>query len=49
MREGLERLLDKRIEEVKCPNCQGRGTIRRDDKLVACERCRGTGIRPVHS
>ena len=28
----------------KCKNCEGKGTLKKSDKVVRCQRCHGTGI-----
>jgi DnaJ-class molecular chaperone len=29
----------------KCKNCEGKGTLKKGDKVVKCQRCGGTGVR----
>jgi hypothetical protein len=29
-----------------CKNCEGKGTLKKGDKVVRCQRCGGTGIKP---
>ena len=29
----------------KCKNCEGKGTLKKGDKVVRCQRCGGTGIK----
>lgn len=29
----------------KCKNCEGKGTLKKGDKIVRCQRCGGTGIK----
>jgi DnaJ-class molecular chaperone len=29
----------------KCKNCEGKGTLKKGDKVVRCQRCNGTGIK----
>jgi hypothetical protein len=29
-----------------CKNCEGKGTLKRGDKIVRCQRCGGTEIKP---
>jgi DnaJ-class molecular chaperone len=29
-----------------CKNCEGKGTLKEGDKIVRCQRCGGTGIKP---
>ncbi len=38
----------KSIGEKKkpCKNCEGKGTLKKGDKIVRCQRCGGTGIKP---
>lgn len=28
-----------------CKNCEGKGTLKKGDKVVRCQRCGGTGIK----
>jgi DnaJ-class molecular chaperone len=28
-----------------CKNCEGKGTLKKGDKVVRCQRCNGTGIK----
>ena len=30
-----------------CKNCEGKGTLKKGDKIVKCQRCGGTGIKPL--
>ena len=30
-----------------CKNCEGKGTLKKGDKIVRCQRCGGTGIKPL--
>ena len=32
-------------KKAKCKNCEGKGTLKKGDKVVRCERCDGTGIK----
>jgi DnaJ-class molecular chaperone len=32
-------------QKKKCKNCEGKGTLKKGDKIVRCQRCGGTGIR----
>jgi hypothetical protein len=32
-------------KKAKCKNCEGKGTIKKGDKVVRCQRCNGTGIK----
>jgi DnaJ-class molecular chaperone len=38
----------KSVGEKKkpCKNCEGKGTLKKGDKVVRCQRCGGTGIKP---
>jgi len=29
----------------KCKNCEGKGLLKKGDKVVKCQRCGGTGLR----
>jgi DnaJ-class molecular chaperone len=29
----------------KCKNCKGEGEVKKGDKVVKCQRCKGTGLR----
>jgi DnaJ-class molecular chaperone len=29
----------------KCKNCEGKGLLKKGDKVVKCQRCGGTGVR----
>ena len=44
-REGIVR---RSAEDKKkpCKNCEGKGTLKKGDKIVRCQRCGGTGIKP---
>ena len=33
-------------KKQKCKNCEGKGTLKKEDKIVRCQRCGGTGIKP---
>ena len=33
-------------KKQKCKNCEGKGTLKKGDKIVRCQRCGGTGIKP---
>jgi hypothetical protein len=46
--EYLENGMRKSIGEKNkpCKNCEGKGTLKERDKVVRCQRCGGTGIRP---
>jgi DnaJ-class molecular chaperone len=28
-----------------CKNCEGKGLLKKGDKVVKCQRCKGTGVR----
>ena len=47
-RVNLEVAVRKSIGEKKkpCKNCEGKGTLKKGDKIVRCQRCGGTGIKP---
>ena len=47
-RLNLEVPMRKSIGEKKkpCKNCEGKGTLKKGDKIVRCQRCGGTGIKP---
>jgi len=32
-------------KKLKCKNCEGKGTLKKGDKVVKCQRCGGTGLR----
>jgi DnaJ-class molecular chaperone len=32
-------------KKQKCKNCEGKGTLKKGDKVVTCQRCKGTGVR----
>ena len=32
-------------KKQKCKNCEGKGTLKKGDKVVRCQRCNGTGIK----
>jgi hypothetical protein len=33
-------------KKQKCKNCEGKGALKKGDKIVRCRRCGGTGIKP---
>jgi DnaJ-class molecular chaperone len=33
-------------KKQKCQNCEGKGTLKKGNKIVRCRRCGGTGIKP---
>ena len=40
---GMQKNTNK--EKQKCKNCEGKGTLKKGDKVVRCQRCGGTGIK----
>jgi DnaJ-class molecular chaperone len=32
-------------KKQKCWNCEGKGLLKKGDKVVKCQRCGGTGLR----
>jgi DnaJ-class molecular chaperone len=32
-------------KKQKCKNCEGKGLLKKGDKIVKCQRCGGTGVR----
>jgi hypothetical protein len=32
-------------KKQKCKNCEGKGLLKKGDKVVKCQRCGGTGFR----
>jgi DnaJ-class molecular chaperone len=32
-------------KKPKCKNCEGKGLVKKRDKVVKCQRCGGTGVR----
>jgi DnaJ-class molecular chaperone len=32
-------------KKQKCKNCEGKGLVKKGDKVVKCQRCGGTGKR----
>jgi len=32
-------------KKKKCKNCEGKGLLKKGDKVVKCQRCKGTGVR----
>jgi DnaJ-class molecular chaperone len=32
-------------KKQKCKNCEGKGTLKKGDKVVTCQRCKGSGLR----
>ena len=45
--DWLEDSMRKNTEQKKqkCKNCEGKGTLKKGDKIVRCQRCGGTGIK----
>jgi DnaJ-class molecular chaperone len=32
-------------KKQKCKNCEGKGLLKKGDRVVKCQRCKGTGTR----
>jgi DnaJ-class molecular chaperone len=32
-------------KKQKCKNCEGKGLVKKADRVVKCQRCGGTGAR----
>jgi hypothetical protein len=32
-------------KKAKCKNCEGKGLVKKGDKVVKCQRCHGPGLR----
>jgi hypothetical protein len=32
-------------KKQKCKNCEGKGLLKKGDRVVKCQRCKGTGVR----
>jgi DnaJ-class molecular chaperone len=32
-------------KKQKCKNCEGKGLLKKGDRVVKCQRCGGTGVR----
>ena len=32
-------------KKQKCKNCEGKGLLKKGDRVVKCQRCKGTGLR----
>ena len=32
-------------KKQECKNCEGKGLVKKGDKMVKCQRCKGTGVR----
>src|ERR1700694_464042 len=48
--QGLELLMANEKgpnikKKQKCKNCEGKGLLKKGDKVVKCQRCKGTGLR----
>jgi hypothetical protein len=43
---AVDALDDTEQKKQKCKNCEGKGTLKKGDKIVRCRRCGGTGIKP---
>jgi hypothetical protein len=48
--QGLELLMANEKgpnikKKQKCKNCEGKGLLKKGDKVVKCQRCGGTGFR----
>lgn len=28
-----------------CKNCEGKGLVKKGDRVMKCQRCKGTGVR----
>ena len=47
---GLENIMTSQKgpnikKKQKCKNCEGKGLLKKGDKVVKCQRCGGTGLR----
>jgi DnaJ-class molecular chaperone len=36
-------------KKQKCKNCEGKGLLKKGDKVVKCQRCGGTGFRSIRA
>jgi DnaJ-class molecular chaperone len=50
MHQGLELVMANEKgpnikKKQKCKNCEGKGLLKKGDKVVKCQRCGGTGVR----
>jgi len=50
MHQGLELLMANEKgpnikKKQKCRNCEGKGLLKKGDKVVKCQCCGGTGVR----
>jgi DnaJ-class molecular chaperone len=48
--QGLENVMASQKgpnikKKQKCKNCEGKGLLKKGDKVVKCQRCGGTGVR----
>jgi hypothetical protein len=41
----MQKNAGKKKEDLKCRNCEGKGTLKKGDKVVRCQRCDGTEIK----
>ena len=32
-------------KKQKCKNCEGKGLVKKGDKVLTCQRCKGSGVR----
>jgi DnaJ-class molecular chaperone len=32
-------------KKQKCKNCEGKGLLKKGDRVVKCQRCKGMGVR----
>ena len=32
-------------KKQKCKNCEGEGLLKKGDRVLKCQRCKGTGVR----
>jgi len=32
-------------KKQKCKNCEGKGLVKKGDRVLKCQRCKGTGVR----
>jgi DnaJ-class molecular chaperone len=32
-------------KKQKCKNCEGKGLLKKGDRVLKCQRCKGTGVR----
>jgi DnaJ-class molecular chaperone len=43
--EGYHGLKKAQHQEAEVQNCEGKGLLKKGDKVVKCQRCGGTGFR----